>query len=155
MIEKATFALGCFWHPDDYFSKLKGVIKVTAGYTGGDVKSPTYDQVCKDDTGHAEAVEIEFDSEVISYEELVRDFFQEHDSTQVDGQGSDIGKQYRSAIFYHSEKQRAIAERVRDEVQEVGGLNRPIATLIDPAQTFYKTEEYHQKYLQKQRGEFE
>lgn len=152
MSEKATFALGCFWHPDDYFSKIPGVIKTTAGYTGGTTERPTYELVCGGATGHAEAVEIEFDPANVSYRELIERFFEEHDPTQTNRQGPDIGEQYRSAIFYHSDEQKKIAEEVKKELQASGKITGNIVTNIVPAGPFYSAEEYHQKYLEKRKG---
>jgi peptide-methionine (S)-S-oxide reductase len=149
MIKKATFALGCFWHPDAFFSKIRGVTKVTVGYTGGKTERPTYSQVCGGKTGHAEAVEIEFDPNEISYAELLALFWSEHDPTTVNRQGADIGEQYRSVIFFHDEEQRALAERSKSELEQSGRFKGRIVTDIAPAQSFYPAEEYHQKYAEK------
>ncbi|PIT92787.1 MAG: peptide-methionine (S)-S-oxide reductase [Candidatus Harrisonbacteria bacterium CG10_big_fil_rev_8_21_14_0_10_42_17] len=149
MTNEATFAMGCFWHPDDFFSKIKGVQKTTVGYTGGHVPDPNYNQVCGGSTGHAEAVRIEFDPDQISYEELVKLFFKEHNPTTVNRQGPDVGEQYRSIIFYHDEKQRAIAERVKQKFDDSGAYPNPIVTQIVKAPEFYEAEEYHQKYFEK------
>ena len=145
--EKATFAMGCFWQPDDYFSRLEGVVKTTAGYCGGGKENPTYEQVCTGTTGHAEAVEIEYDPQKISYSKLLQHFFAQHDPTQLNRQGADIGTQYRSAVFYHDAKQKQLAKVWRDREQE--SLKSKVVTEIKPAGSFYQAEDYHQKYLQK------
>lgn len=141
--------MGCFWEPDAFFSKIQGIEKATVGYTGGKTENPTYIQVCGGTTGHAEAIEIEFDPKKISYEKLLRMFFEEHDPTSLNRQGPDIGEQYRSAVFYHNEKQHELAEKVKREYEEVRKYDKPIVTQILPAQTFYPGEEYHQKYFEK------
>ena len=143
----ATFGAGCFWHPQEMFDQVDGVLETTVGYMGGDVKDPTYAQVCSDDTGHAEVTQIMFDSHKISYEQLLKLFWQMHDPTQIDRQGPDIGKQYRSVVFTHSEVQKETAERLKDELQEE--FNNEIVTSIEPATDFYPAEDYHQKYYQK------
>ncbi len=152
MTEKATFGAGCFWGVEVRFRELDGVTDAATGYMGGHVASPTYEQVCRDDTGHAEVVEVEFDPARISYETLVREFFGLHDPTQVDRQGPDRGRQYRSVIFCHDDNQRATAERLRDELDQSGRFSRPIATTIDPATTFWRAEDYHQQYLARRGG---
>lgn len=148
-IEKATFAAGCFWGVELDFSKIPGVIKTTVGYTGGSMKSPTYKDVCTDQTGHAEAVLIEFDPSKVSYEKLADAFFELHDPTQVNRQGPDHGTQYRTAIFYHSPEQKATAEAVKKRVTESGKFKKPIATNIVPAVEFWPAEDYHQQYFAK------
>ncbi len=147
-MEKATFAAGCFWGVEARFRAIPGVVDVQVGYTGGHVDNPNYRQVCHDDTGHAEAVEVTFDPERITYEQLVSAFFSMHDPTTPNRQGPDVGSQYRSAIFTHDDRQQQIAERVRDAIQPA--LPRPIVTEIVPAKTFWRAEEYHQRYLEKQ-----
>jgi peptide-methionine (S)-S-oxide reductase len=147
MTEKATFAAGCFWQVEAVFQDLPGVIGTQVGYTGGTTPNPTYEQVCSDKTGHAEAVEVEFDPDRISYEELLNRFWQNHDPTQVNRQGPDFGSQYRTAIFYRSPKQEMKAKASRDELQK--SLKKPIATEIAAATPFWRAEEYHQCYLQK------
>jgi peptide methionine sulfoxide reductase msrA/msrB len=146
---RATFAAGCFWGVEYKMGKVPGVISTTVGYTGGSTPDPTYEQVCTDKTGHAEAVDIVFDPALIGYDQLVRHFFAIHDPTQVDRQGPDYGTQYRSAIFYHGEEQRKAAQKVKDELDASGKYRKPLATEIVPAQTFYRAEERHQKYFEK------
>jgi len=148
---KATFAAGCFWGIEASFQNLKGVTKTQVGYTGGTTKNATYKQVCSDTTGHAEAVEVEYDPKKISYEQLLDTFWGIHDPTQINRQGPDHGSQYRSAIFYHNEEQKKIAEK--SQAAEQQKHKSKIATEIVPAAPFYKAEEYHQQYLQK-RGKF-
>lgn len=147
MTEKATFGAGCFWGVEARFGELPGVTETAVGYSGGHMHNPTYRDVCTDDTGHVEVVELGFDPAKVSYEELVRLFFRLHDPTQLNRQGPDVGTQYRSAIFFHSEEQKATAERVKQEMQQL--IRGKIVTAIEPAQTFYRAEEYHQKYLEK------
>jgi peptide methionine sulfoxide reductase msrA/msrB len=147
--EKATFAAGCFWGVEDKLGKIPGVLSTVVGYTGGRTADPTYEEVCTDKTGHAEAVEVTFDPSQVSYEELVRRFFDIHDPTQVNRQGPDSGTQYRSAIFYHDEKQRATAAGVMAELKESGRFKKPLATELTAAAAFYRAEEYHQKYFEK------
>jgi len=146
---KATFAEGCFWGVEDTFRQVKGVKDVTVGYTGGTTKDPTYKQVCTNRTGHAEAVEIEFDPAQVSYRGLLAVFFQSHDPTQLNRQGPDYGSQYRSAIFFHSPEQEAAAREAKDALEKVGVFKRPIVTQILPASEFYRAEEYHQRYFEK------
>jgi peptide-methionine (S)-S-oxide reductase len=148
-MQKATFAAGCFWHVEDVFMKTKGVISTKVGFSGGKTKKPTYHQVCYSDTGHAEAVEVEFDPKIISYEKLLDVFWTLHDPTQLNRQGLDIGYQYRSAIFYYSEQQRKAAEKSKTEEQKKH--KKPITTQIVKAPDFYMAEEYHQKYSEKRR----
>ena len=150
--EKATFAAGCFWGVEEAFRTLPGVAKTTVGYTGGQTSSPTYKEVCSGATGHAEAVEIEFDPAQISYAELLAVFWKSHNPTQKNRQGADVGSQYRSAIFYHTPEQRDLAETSRDELVVSGRFSQPIATIIERADAFYPAEDYHQQYLAK-RGE--
>jgi peptide methionine sulfoxide reductase msrA/msrB len=147
--ETAVFAAGCFWGVENKFRQVKGVLSTRVGYTGGQTKNPTYQQVCSDKTGHAEAVEIQFDPSVVSYGELVSLFFELHDPTQLNRQGPDFGSQYRSAIFYLDETQKNEALRIRAELVQSGRYNDPVATLIVPASEFYQAEEYHQQYYDK------
>jgi peptide-methionine (S)-S-oxide reductase len=146
--ETATFAAGCFWGVQAAFSKIDGVISTAAGYTGGHLENPTYQQVCSDKTGHAEAVQITYDPKVVSYEKLLDLFWKIHDPTTPNRQGPDVGSQYRSAIFYHSPEQLRAAQKSKQHLQ--ANLARPIVTEIVPASAFYKAEEYHQQYLKKQ-----
>jgi methionine-S-sulfoxide reductase len=146
-MQKALFAAGCFWGVQYYFDQVPGVVKTTAGYTGGHTKNPTYDDVVSHTTGHAEAVLLEFDPKKVSYRTLVRHFFRMHDPTQLNRQGPDVGDDYRSAIFYFDDGQKIIAEKVRSAVQPQH--TDPIVTEITPASAFYKAEEYHQKYTEK------
>ena len=148
---KATFSAGCFWHVEDLLSKTKGVKSTKVGYIGGNLPHPTYEEICTDQTGHAEAVEIEFDPDEISYEELLDVFWNNHNPTTLNRQGPDVGNQYRSAIFYHDDKQKEIAENSKQSLTDSKRHNDPIVTQIVPAPTFYKAEEYHQKYFKKQR----
>lgn len=153
-MEKATFAAGCFWGVEDYFLRnVEGVVDTVAGFTGGHVdlsktREP-YKLVCTDKTGHAEAVEITFDPDIVSYETLVETFFHIHDPTQKNRQGPDVGTQYRSAIFYHDETQREIATTVRDKLNAAKVFKKIIATEIVEATEFYRAEEYHQRYIEK------
>jgi len=148
-LEKATFAAGCFWHVEATFRKVKGVMAVTSGYTGGTKEKPTYKEVCTDKTGHAEAVEIEFDRTQISYERLLDVFWSEHDPTSLNRQGWDVGTQYRSAIFYHSPAQKAAALASKARLEKSARYAKPIVTEILPAPAFYAAEEYHQRYYKK------
>ncbi len=151
-MEKATFAAGCFWGVEEAYYDESGVISTRVGYTGGTFDNPTYKEVCTDTTGHAEAVEVTFDSAKISYEKLLKIFWQIHDPTQIDRQGPDIGSQYRSAIFYHSDEQRQQAEASREALDLSGRYRRSVATEILPATTFWEAEEYHQQYHRKNGG---
>ena len=145
--EVATLAGGCFWCVEAVFDDLKGVMSVESGYSGGNVSNPTYEQVCTGRTGHAEAVRITFDPDEVSYKDLLRVFFTVHDPTTLNRQGNDVGTQYRSAIFYHDESQKQIAEEVRKEIQSENIWDSPIVTEISPFKTFYKAEDYHQEYF--------
>jgi peptide-methionine (S)-S-oxide reductase len=147
--EKATFSAGCFWHVEATFRKVEGVVSVTSGYTGGTTENPSYEQVCSDKTGHAEAVEIEYDPTRVSYDTLLDIFWAEHDPTTPNRQGWDVGTQYRSVIFYHTPEQRAAALASKKRLEESGRYKKPIVTQIVPAATFYKAEEYHQRYYEK------
>lgn len=145
-MEKATFAAGCFWGVEAVFERTEGVEKTTVGYTGGKTKNPTYEQVCTGKTGHAEAVQIIYNPKIITYEQLLETFWMMHNPTQKNRQGPDIGTQYRSAIFYHNQEQKQIAEQSKKEKD----LGVKIQTEITLAKEFYPAEEYHQKYLKKQ-----
>jgi len=144
--EMATFGAGCFWCVEAVFQSLSGVKKVISGYSGGYVKDPTYRQVCEGTTGHAEVCQIYFDSDVISFEELLEIFWSTHDPTTLNRQGNDIGTQYRSAIFYHSESQKSLAEEYKLALDESKAFQNPIVTEIVPFATFYEAEDYHQEY---------
>jgi peptide-methionine (S)-S-oxide reductase len=146
-LEKATFAAGCFWGVEAAFRERKGVVATTVGYTGGTTPNPTYREVCSDRTGHAEAVEVIYDPAQVSYDELLALFWSIHDPTTVDRQGPDVGSQYRSAVFTHSEAQQAAALASRERAQ--ANFRRPIATQVMAAAPFHRAEEYHQQYLEK------
>ena len=146
---KATFGAGCFWHVEDLLAKTKGVKSTQVGYTGGQLPDPTYEEVCTDRTGHAEAVEVEYDPDEISFDELLNVFWNNHNPTTLNRQGPDVGIQYRSAIFYHNEEQKQLAEKSKKELDGSGKYSSSIVTEIVPAPKFYKAEEYHQKYFQK------
>ncbi|WP_054951507.1 peptide-methionine (S)-S-oxide reductase MsrA [Numidum massiliense] len=148
-LETATFGAGCFWGVEALFMNTEGVRETAVGYMGGTVPNPTYEDVCTDQTGHAEVVQIVFDKAVISYDELLQLFWKNHDPTTLNRQGPDVGTQYRSAIFYHSEAQKATAIASKKALAQSGVYKKPIVTEITPAQTFYPAEEYHQKYLAK------
>jgi peptide-methionine (S)-S-oxide reductase len=149
MTEIATFGAGCFWGVEAAFQGVPGVIDTAVGYSGGEMPSPTYKDVCTDETGHAEVVQVTFDPAKVSYEKLLDVFWKAHDPTQVNRQGPDFGSQYRTAIFFHSPEQEAIAKKSRAALEASGKFKRAIATEITSANTFYRAEEYHQKYLQK------
>jgi peptide-methionine (S)-S-oxide reductase len=149
-VATATFAAGCFWGVEDAFRQVKGVTSTTVGYIGGTTKNPTYQEVCTDRTGHAEAVEVEFDPRQVSYRELLAAFFQSHDPTTINRQGPDIGTQYRSAIFFHDAEQEAEAREAKAALEKSGVFRRPIVTQIVPASEFYRAEDYHQQYFEKQ-----
>ena len=148
-VEKATFAAGCFWHVEYAFNRVPGIISTTVGYTGGNTDNPSYKQVCSDRTGHAEAVEVTFDPNEISYSRLLEIFWNLHDPTQLNRQGPDVGSQYRSAIFYHSDEQKQAALETKAKLEAANVFSKPIVTEIAPAGEFYRAEEYHQKYFQK------
>ena len=146
---KATFAAGCFWGVEATFHALPGVTATRVGYTSGNFANPTYKDVCTDGTGHAEAVEVDFDPAKISYEKLLDVFWENQDPTQLNRQGPDWGTQYRSAIFFHSPEQEAAAKASKQELENSGRYSKPIVTQIVPATTFYEAEDYHQQYLEK------
>jgi peptide-methionine (S)-S-oxide reductase len=145
--EKATFGAGCFWQVESTFRELDGVVDTAVGYEGGHVDNPTYEQVCSGTTGHVEVCQVEYDPSRVSFEELVEKYFQLHDPTQLNRQGPDIGYQYRSVIFAHSDQQAEVARRVIERIQP--RFSQPIVTEIEPAQPFWRAEEYHQCYLEK------
>ena len=149
MPEKATFAAGCFWGVEAAFRQVEGVLGTTVGYTGGHTKSPTYEDVCTDKTGHAEVVQVEFDPARVTYARLLDVFWNEHDPTQWNRQGPDVGSQYRSAIFFHTPEQQAAALASKDALEKSGRFRRPIVTEVVPAVEFYRAEDYHQQYLEK------
>lgn len=146
----ATFAAGCFWGVEHTFRQVDGVTDTTVGYTGGHTENPTYREVCSGTTGHAEAVRVEYDPEVVSYDELLEVFWDCHNPTTRNRQGPDVGEQYRSVIFYHTPEQEQAARKSKKQLDESGEYDRPIVTDIRPAQEFYRAEEYHQQYLEKQ-----
>lgn len=152
-MELATFGGGCFWCTEAIFKRLKGVEDVVSGYSGGVRKDPSYEQVTTGATGHAESVQVEFDPNTISYEKLLEIFFNLHDPTTVNKQGADEGSQYRSVIFYHNEKQRETAEKVRDDVADSGIYRDPIVTEIVPFEAFYTAEEYHQNFYENNKNQ--
>jgi len=145
--KKATFGAGCFWGVEAAFRRLDGVEQTRVGYAGGSVENPTYEQVCSHETGHAEVVEVTYDESTVPYEQLLAVFWAEHDPTQLNRQGPDVGSQYRSAIFVHDAEQRAAAEASRERVQE--RLSKPVVTQIEDAPPFWEAEDYHQRYLEK------
>jgi len=149
MSEKATFAAGCFWGVEAAFRQIPGVLATAVGYLGGRTKNPTYEDVCTDRTGHAEAVEVEFDSNRVRYQQLLDVFWNEHDPTQLNRQGPDVGTQYRSAIFFHNPAQQAAAIASKEALEKSGRYRRPIVTEIVPAPEFFRAEDYHQQYLEK------
>ncbi|HXD92454.1 MAG TPA: peptide-methionine (S)-S-oxide reductase MsrA [Bacteroidia bacterium] len=144
--ETATFGAGCFWCVEAVFQEMKGVVKVTSGYSGGTVKNPGYKEVCTGLTGHAEVCQIEFDPKQVSFKELLEAFWQTHDPTTLNRQGNDAGTQYRSVIFYHNETQKQLAEKYKEELDKSGAFDKPIVTAIDPFTVFYPAEDYHQNY---------
>ena len=146
-MEKATFGAGCFWCVEAVFQNLQGVEQVVSGYMGGHVHNPTYQQVCTGTTGHAEVAQIIYDPQEVSFVELLQVFWQTHDPTTLNRQGNDVGTQYRSAIFYHDEEQRKLAEEVKSRLQEEKIWDDPIVTEITEATTFYAAEDYHQNYF--------
>lgn len=152
MTEQATFAAGCFWGVEETFRKTPGVVSTMVGYTAGVTPNPTYQQVCTDETGHVEAVQMTFDPAVISYEDLLDLFWRLHDPTTLNRQGPDVGSQYRSAVFYHSEVQKEAALTVLGKIETSGRFRSPIVTQIVPAETFYPAEDYHQQYFAKRGG---
>ena len=148
-MEKATFGAGCFWGVEAAFREVEGVLSTAVGYEGGSLKNPSYQDVCTDETGHAEVVEVTYDPSKVTYETLLNLFWKLHDPTTLNRQGPDIGTQYRSAIFFHSPEQEATAKASIEKLSNSGMYKRPIVTEIVPAATFYRAEEYHQQYLEK------
>jgi peptide-methionine (S)-S-oxide reductase len=149
MQELATFGAGCFWGIEAAFRRVPGVLDAAVGYSGGRTENPSYQDVCTDTTGHAEVVQVTFDPEKLSYDQLLDAFWTIHDPTQVNRQGPDYGKQYRTAIFFHSPEQEAVAKKSKQALEASGKLRRPIATEITAAGPFWRAEEYHQRYLEK------
>jgi peptide-methionine (S)-S-oxide reductase len=149
MMAKATFGAGCFWGVEAAFRQAKGVTDAAVGYAGGTLKDPTYKDVCSDRTGHAEVVQVEYDPAQVSYDELLNVFWENHDPTQLNRQGPDVGTQYRSVIFFHTPEQEAAAHAAKERLQSGGRYRRPVVTEILPAPEFYRAEEYHQQYLEK------
>jgi peptide-methionine (S)-S-oxide reductase len=147
-LDTATLANGCFWCTEAVFEELKGVVSATSGYTGGHIKNPTYKEVCTGETGHAECIQIVYDTTLISFEELLEVFWTTHDPTTLNRQGNDVGSQYRSGIFYHSEIQRSKAQSYKEALDKSGAWDRPIVTEITPFTIFYPAEDYHQQYFE-------
>jgi peptide-methionine (S)-S-oxide reductase len=145
-VETATFGTGCFWCTEAIFEQLNGVVKVTSGYMGGSVKNPTYKQVCTGETGHAECVQVVYEPAKITFDELLKVFFEVHDPTSLNRQGADVGTQYRSAIFYHNPEQKQKAEYYKTEIDKSGAYDKQLVTEITPASEFYTAEDYHQEY---------
>ena len=149
MKEEAIFGAGCFWGVETKFGKVKGVVSTEVGYSGGDTENPTYKQVCTNKTGHAEVVKVTFNPSILSFEELLEIFWDIHNPTTLNRQGWDIGTQYRSVVFYRSEEQRSSAIKLKEKLDKSGKYKKPIVTEIFPAAEYYKAEEYHQKYHEK------
>ena len=148
-METATFGAGCFWGVEEAFRRLNGVKDTAVGYTGGTLENPTYQDVCSDETGHAEVVQVTYDPAEVSYDQLLDVFWSIHNPTTLNRQGPDVGTQYRSAVFFHSPEQQAAARASKEKLEKSGRFNRPIVTQIVPAAEFYRAEEYHQRYLEK------
>jgi peptide-methionine (S)-S-oxide reductase len=148
-MEKATFGAGCFWGVEAAFRQLEGVKNTAVGYAGGTTENPTYQEVCSGTTHHVEVVQVEFDPAQISYNQLLDTFWESHNPTHLNRQGPDFGEQYRTVIFYHSPEQKAAAEASKAALEQSGKYNKPIATKIEPAPTFWMAEDYHQQYLEK------
>jgi peptide-methionine (S)-S-oxide reductase len=148
-LKKATFGAGCFWCVEAVFQNLDGVVEVVSGYSGGEIKNPGYMEVCSGRTGHAEVVQITYDPEKISFDELLEIFWRTHDPTTLNKQGADVGTQYRSVIFYHDEEQKLLAEKFKSLIDEKEIYDKPLVTEISPAKEFYKAEEHHQNYFNK------
>ena len=148
-MEIATFGAGCFWGVEETFRQIPGVTDTAVGYLGGRTQNPTYKDVCSDETGHAEVVQVTYDPAQVGYDRLLDAFWSAHDPTTLNRQGPDVGTQYRSAIFFHSPEQERVAKASKEKMQASGKFRRPIVTEITPASTFYRAEDYHQKYLAK------
>lgn len=152
-LEKATFAAGCFWHVEEAFRRVPGVVSTTVGFEGGKTENPTYKEVCTGKTGHAETVEVAYDPSKVSYDQLLDVFWSIHDPTTVNRQGLDVGTQYRSVIFYHNKEQEEAAKGSKEKLERSGRFKKPIATQIVPAAKFWRAEEYHQQYVEKNKLE--
>lgn len=152
-MEIATFGGGCFWCTEAIFKEMKGVQSVISGYSGGDIVNPSYREVCSGRTGHAEVVEIEFDPQIVSFQELLEVFWATHDPTTLNRQGADIGTQYRSVIFYHNEKQKEIAETIKQRLNEENVFEKPVVTEISAWKNFFRAEDYHQDYFERNPGQ--
>lgn len=148
-LQKATFGMGCFWCTEAIFQRINGVVSVESGYEGGNIPNPTYQDVCTGETNHAEVLDITFDPAKISFDELLEIFWKSHDPTTLNRQGADVGTQYRSVIFYHSDEQKQIATKYKEELNKTKAFDQPIVTAIDKASTFYVAENYHQDYFLK------
>jgi peptide-methionine (S)-S-oxide reductase len=151
-MERATFGAGCFWGVEDLFMRVPGVVETAVGYMGGHLQNPTYPDVCTDRTGHVEVVDLQFDPTVVSFGKLLDLFWRSHDPTTPNRQGPDFGSQYRSVIFFHSPEQRSAAEELKTELERARRFQRPIVTAIEPAAEFWRAEEYHQRYFEKNGG---
>jgi len=151
-LETATFGAGCFWGAEDAFLKVNGVKNTAGGYMGGTLPNPTYKDVCTDKTGYGEVAQAQYDSAVVSYEELLQKFWEIHDPTQINQQGPDHGTQYRSVIFFRTPEQKLTAQASKEALQKSGKYKEPIVTALEPASTFYRAEEYHQRYFEKNGG---
>src|SRR5881296_1024435 len=149
LMDKAAFGMGCFWGSEAAFRQVPGVVNAAVGYMGGTLTNPTYRDVCAGKTGHAEAVQVEYDPSKVSYEDLLKVFWENHDPTTLNRQGPDLGTQYRSAIFFHTPEQEAAARASKVRLEQNGRYRKAIATEITPASTFYKAEDYHQRYFEK------
>jgi len=149
---KATFGAGCFWGVEETFRQIPGVTATAVGYSGGRVPNPTYEDVCTDETGHAEVVEVDYDPKVVPYDRLLDVFWESHNPTQLNRQGPDVGTQYRSAIFFHDAEQEKAARASKERLAASGKFARPIVTEISPARPFWRAEEYHQRYFEKRGG---
>ena len=146
-METATFGAGCFWGVEETFRQIPGVLDTAVGYLGGHTQNPTYQDVCTDETGHAEVVQVTYDPQVVSYRELLEIFWKLHDPTTLNRQGADVGTQYRSVIFYHTDEQKELTEHYKQKLDESGAFSRPIVTEIAPLSEFYPAEDYHQNYF--------
>lgn len=151
-VKRATFGAGCFWGVQAAFDRIKGVVCTQVGYMGGWTENPTYEDVCTNRTGHAEVVDLRYDPERVSYEQLLEAFWNMHDPTTPNRQGPDVGMQYRSVVFYHDEEQRRAAEAMKERLTKSGRFTRPVVTEIVPAKPFWRAEEYHQKYHERRGG---